>query len=60
LILIGVLFVLAEILTARVIFSRIGNIVVLFGSAGLAWHIARAGADGSEPVPHAATTRGNE
>ena len=60
LILIGVLFVLAEILTARVIFSRIGNIVVLFGSAELAWHFARAGADGSEPVPHAATTRGNE
>src|SRR4029453_13892088 len=31
LIVIGVLFVLAEIVTARVVFSRIGNIVVLFG-----------------------------
>jgi hypothetical protein len=41
LIVIGVLFVLAEILTARVMFSRIGNIVVLCGSAEAAWLIAR-------------------
>ena len=41
LILIGVLFVLAEILTARVVFSQIGNVVVLCGSAEAAWVIAR-------------------
>jgi hypothetical protein len=41
LILIGALFVLAEILTARVLFSQIGNVVVLFGSAEAAWLIAR-------------------
>src|SRR5678809_50542 len=40
----GVLFVLAEIVTARVLFSQIGNIVVLCGSAEMAWHIARGGA----------------
>ena len=45
LIVIGALFVLAEILTARVVFSRIGNIVVLCGSAEMAWHIARTRAD---------------
>jgi hypothetical protein len=50
LIVIGTLFVLAEILTARVVLSRIGNIVVLCGSAEMAWHIARAGADGSELI----------
>jgi hypothetical protein len=33
LIVIGALLVLAEILTARVLFSQIGNVVVLFGSA---------------------------
>jgi hypothetical protein len=46
LIVIGVLFVLAEILTARVLFSRIGNIVVLCGSAAAAWLIARGDASG--------------
>jgi len=50
LIVIGALFVLAEILTARVLFSQIGNVVVLFGSAEAAWLIARDQADGSEPV----------
>lgn len=50
LIVIGVLFVLAEIVTARVVFSRIGNIVVLFGSAEAAWLIARARTDGSELI----------
>jgi hypothetical protein len=50
LIVIGVLLVLAEVLTARVMLSRIGNIVVLCGSAELAWHIARAGADGRELI----------
>jgi len=38
---IGVLFVLAEILTARVLFSRIGNVVVLCGSGAAAWVIWR-------------------
>jgi hypothetical protein len=41
LIVIGVLFVLAEILTARVLLSQIGNVVVLCGSAEAAWLIAR-------------------
>jgi hypothetical protein len=50
LIVIGVLFVLVEILTARVLFSRIGNIVVLCGSAEAAWLIARAETDGSELI----------
>jgi hypothetical protein len=48
LIAIGVLFVLAEILTARVMFSQIGNIVALCGSAWAAWLIARSGTDGRE------------
>jgi len=39
-IVLGVLFVLAEILTARVVFSRIGNIIGLCGSAEAAWLIA--------------------
>jgi hypothetical protein len=56
LILIGVLFVLAEILTARVLFSQIGNIVVLCGSAEAAWLIARAGTDGSELISRSAIT----
>jgi hypothetical protein len=56
LILIGVLFVLAEILTARVVFSQIGNIVVLCGSAEAAWQIARAGTDGSELISRSAIT----
>jgi len=47
---IGVLFVLAEILTARVVFSQIGNIVVLCGSAQAAWRIAQSGTDGRELV----------
>jgi hypothetical protein len=54
LIVIGALFVLAEILTARVRFSRIGNIVVLCGSAEMAWHIARGGADGSGLISRSA------
>jgi hypothetical protein len=56
LIVIGVLFVLAEILSARVVFSRIGNIVVLCGSAEAAWLIARAGTDGSELISRSAIT----
>jgi hypothetical protein len=54
LIVIGVLSVLAEILTARVVFSRIGNIVVLCGSAAAAWLIARTGTDGSELISRSA------
>ena len=50
LIVIGALFVLAEILTARVLFSQIGNIVALFGSTEAAWLIARDKTDGSEPA----------
>ena len=56
LIVIGVLFVVAEIVTARVVFSRIGNIVVLFGSAKAAWLIARARTDGSELISPSAIT----
>ena len=56
LIVIGVLFVLAEILTARVLFSRIGNIVVLCGSVEAAWLIARAGTDGSQLISRSAIT----
>ena len=56
LIVIGALFVLAEILTARVLFSQIGNVVVLVGSAEAAWLIARDRTDGSELMSHAAIT----
>ncbi len=56
LIVIGVLFVLAEILTARVVLSQIGNIVVLCGSAQAAWLIARSGTDGRELVSGSANT----
>jgi hypothetical protein len=35
--LIGVLFILAEILSAQVILSQIGNILIFFGSAATAW-----------------------
>jgi hypothetical protein len=56
LIVIGVLFVLAEILTARVVLSRIGNIVVLCGTAEMAWHIARTRDDGSELISRPAIT----
>jgi hypothetical protein len=45
-IVIGVLFVLAEIVTARVLFSQIGNVVVLCGSAEAAWLIAHDRTDG--------------
>jgi hypothetical protein len=45
LIVIGALCVLAEILTARVLFSQIGNVVVLFGGAEAAWLIARDSTD---------------
>jgi hypothetical protein len=56
LIVIGALFVLAEILTARVLFSQIGNVVVLFGSAEAAWLIARDPTDGSELISRSALT----
>ena len=56
LIVIGVLFVLVEILTARVVFSRIGNIVVLCGSAEAAWLIARAETDGRELISRSVIT----
>jgi hypothetical protein len=52
---VGVLFVLAEILTARVVFSRIGNIVVLCGSAATAWLIARADAGAGELISGSAS-----
>jgi hypothetical protein len=52
----GALFVLAEILTARVLFSQIGNVVVLFGSAEAAWLIARDPTDRSELIPRSAIT----
>jgi len=54
LIVIGVLLVLVEVLTARVVFSQIGNIVVLCGSAAAAWLIARSGTDGRELIGHSA------
>jgi hypothetical protein len=47
LILTGVLLVLAEILSARVIFSQIGNIVAFSGTSMMAWLILR-GAVGME------------
>ena len=56
LIVIGALFVLAEILTARVLFSQIGNVVVLFGSVEAAWLIARDRTDGSELISRSAIT----
>jgi membrane-bound ClpP family serine protease len=56
LIVIGVLFVLAEILTARVVLSQIGNIVVLCGSVQAAWLIARSGTDGRGLVSGSANT----
>jgi hypothetical protein len=58
LIVIGVLLVLAEILTARVVFSQIGNIVVLCGSAQAAWLIARSGTDGRELLSGSGNTWG--
>jgi hypothetical protein len=56
LIVIGVLFVLAEILTARVLFSQIGNVVALSGSAEAEWLIARDRTDGSELISRSAIT----
>jgi hypothetical protein len=56
LIVVGVLLVLAEVLTARVVFSRVGNIVVLCGSAAAAWLIARSGTDGRDLIARSATT----
>jgi hypothetical protein len=56
LIVIGALFALAEILTARVLFSQIGNVLVLFGSAEAAWLIARDPTDGSELISRSALT----
>ena len=47
LILTGVLLVLAEILSARVIFSQIGNIIAFSGTSMMAWLILR-GAVGME------------
>jgi hypothetical protein len=54
LIVIGVLLVLAEILTAEVVFSQIGNIAVLCGGAEVAWLLARSGSDGTELLPRSA------
>ena len=56
LIVIGVLLVLTEILTARVLFSQIGNIVALCGSAEAAWLIAGAGGDGRALLSRSAIT----
>jgi hypothetical protein len=56
LILIGALFVLAEILTAQVLFSQIGNVVVLVGSAEAAWLIARDRSARSELIARSATS----
>jgi len=54
LILTGVLLVLAEILSARVIFSQIGNFVAFAGSSMVAWLILR----GDEvPFPDSAVPR---
>jgi hypothetical protein len=54
LIVIGVLLVLAEILTAQVVFSQIGNIAVLCGGAEVAWLLARSGSDGTELLSRSA------
>lgn len=43
-ILIGALLVLAQILSARVVLSQIGNILVLCGSTTAAWLILRGAA----------------
>jgi hypothetical protein len=43
-ILVGALFILAEILSAQVVLSQIGNVLVFFGSAAVAWSIIRGGA----------------
>jgi hypothetical protein len=40
-ILVGALFVLAEILSAQVLLSQIGNVLVFLGSAAIAWLILR-------------------
>ena len=42
-ILIGALFILAEILSAEVVLSQIGNILVFFGGAAIAWLILHGG-----------------
>ena len=42
-ILIGALFVLAEILSAQVVLSQIGNVLVFLGSAAIAWLILHGG-----------------
>lgn len=57
LIVIGALFVLAEILTARVSLSQIGNVVVLVGSAEAAWLIAHDRTEGSDLVSRSAITQ---
>jgi hypothetical protein len=44
LILLGLLFVVAEILSAQVILSQIGNVVIFCGSATAAWLILRGSA----------------
>ena len=56
LIVIGALLVLAEIITARVLFSQIGNIVVLLGSAEAAWLIVREGTGKIELVTRSGLT----
>jgi hypothetical protein len=43
-ILIGALFVLAEILSAQVVLSQIGNVLVFVGSTAAAWLILHGGA----------------
>jgi hypothetical protein len=47
-ILVGTWFILAEILSARVILSQVGNVLVFCGSATIAWLMLR-GATG-EPA----------
>jgi hypothetical protein len=42
-ILVGALFILAEILSAEVVLSQIGNVLVFFGSTAIAWLILHRG-----------------
>jgi hypothetical protein len=51
LILLGVLLVLAEILTAQVILSQLGNILAFCGSATAAWLILRGATGEVSPDP---------
>ena len=52
-ILVGAVFVLAEILTAQVLLSQIGNILVFCGSATVAWLILRGTAWETATLPRA-------